>query len=178
MNLPNLLTLIRILLIPVFVIFIMNKQTSWALATFAVAGVTDGVDGLLARLTHQRTELGAYLDPIADKLLLSASYVTLAIIQLLPSWLTVVVITRDIIILLGLLVFLLTGHRPKLQPSRVSKLTTFFQISTILLVLFREYHPSIEVYSIFALYGAAVLTVISGAHYIYLGTQILNEKKA
>ena len=177
MNLPNILTLLRILLIPVFVIFIMNKQTGWALVTFATAGITDGIDGLLARVTHQRTELGAYLDPIADKLLLSASYITLAIIEMLPSWLTVIVITRDVIILVGLLVFILTGYRPKLQPSLVSKETTLYQISTILLSLLKEYHPSIEIFATFILYGAAGLTVISGAHYIYLGTRILNEKK-
>jgi cardiolipin synthase len=177
MNLPNILTLLRILLIPVFVIFIMNKQTGWALVTFAIAGITDGIDGLLARVTHQRTELGAYLDPIADKLLLSASYITLAIIEMLPSWLTVIVITRDVIILVGLLVFILTGYRPKLQPSLVSKMTTLFQISTILLSLLKEYHPSIEIFATFILYAAAALTVISGAHYIYLGTRILNEKK-
>jgi cardiolipin synthase len=73
MNLPNILTLIRILLIPVFVILIMNKRFDWAFVTFASAGITDGIDGLIARITHQRTELGAYLDPIADKLLLPSS---------------------------------------------------------------------------------------------------------
>jgi len=72
MNLPNLLTLIRILLIPLFVILIIDKSFLWALIVFALAGITDGIDGLIARITHQRTELGAYLDPIADKLLLSA----------------------------------------------------------------------------------------------------------
>jgi cardiolipin synthase len=96
---------------------------------------------------------------------------------MLPSWLTVIVITRDVIILVGLLVFILTGYRPKLQPSLVSKMTTLFQISTILLSLLKEYHPSIEIFATFILYAAAALTVISGAHYIYLGTRILNEKK-
>ena len=177
MNLPNVLTLLRILLIPVFVLFIMNKEIGWALGTFAVAGITDGIDGLLARVTHQRTELGAYLDPIADKLLLSASFITLAIVEILPGWLTVVVITRDVIILVGLVVIILTGHRPKLQPSLVSKVTTLFQISTILLALLKGYHPSIGVFAAFVLYGTAVFTVISGAHYIYLGTRILNEEK-
>ena len=74
MNLPNILTLIRILLIPLFVILIINKSFGWALIVFAIAGITDGIDGLIARITHQRTELGAYLDPIADKLLLSAGF--------------------------------------------------------------------------------------------------------
>jgi cardiolipin synthase (CMP-forming) len=177
MNLPNLLTLLRILLIPVFVIFILNKETEWALGTFAIAGITDGVDGLVARLTHQRTELGAYLDPIADKLLLSAAYITLAIIEVLPSWVTVVVITRDVIILVGLLTFILTGDRPKLQPSRISKLTTVFQISTILLALLKQYHPSIALFASAVIYATVLFTILSGSHYIYLGTRILNREK-
>ncbi len=132
MNLPNILTLFRVLLIPLFVILIINKRFSWALATFAIAGITDAVDGLIARLTGQRTELGAYLDPIADKLLLSSAFITLAIIEHIPSWLTVIVITRDVIILIGFLMFFLTNRRPTMAPSLVSKITTFFQISMML----------------------------------------------
>ena len=104
MNLPNILTLLRVLLIPLFVILIINKHLDWALLTFAIAGITDGLDGLIARLTHQRTELGAYLDPIADKLLLFAGFISLAIIEVIPSWLVVIVIARDVIILMGFLV--------------------------------------------------------------------------
>jgi cardiolipin synthase len=176
MNLPNLLSLARVLLIPIFVILIMQHQFDWALVTYAVAGVTDGVDGLIARITHQRTELGAYLDPIADKLLLSAGFITLAIIELLPSWLTVIVITRDLIILLGFFIFILTNRRPKIQPSLVSKITTGFQISTILLVLLTVCHPFFKLPIPIAIYGTFIFTIISGAHYIYLGTRILNEK--
>ena len=106
MNLPNILTLTRVLLIPLFVILIINKHFGWALITFAIAGITDGIDGLIARITHQRTELGAYLDPIADKLLLFAAFITLAIIEIIPSWLVVIVITRDVIILVGFLVMI------------------------------------------------------------------------
>jgi len=76
MNLPNILTLLRVVLIPLFVILIINKHLDWALLTFAIAGITDGLDGLIARLTRQRTELGAYLDPIADKLLLFAGFIS------------------------------------------------------------------------------------------------------
>src|SRR4030067_1089355 len=112
MNLPNALTLIRVFLIPVFVILIINRYFGWAAITFAIAGVTDGIDGLIARLTHQRTELGAYLDPIADKLLLSSAFITLAIVAILPSWLAVIVITRDVIILVGYLLMAFTDDRP------------------------------------------------------------------
>src|SRR4030043_2236531 len=121
MNLPNILTLARVLMIPFFVIFIINERFGWALITFIIAGITDGIDGLIARITHQRTELGAYLDPIADKLLLSAAFITLAIIEILPSWLAVIVVTRDLIILTGLFVMILTNYRPKIHPSLVSK---------------------------------------------------------
>ena len=171
------MTLIRVLLIPLFVIFIINKLFGWALITFAVAGITDGIDGMIARITHKRTELGAYLDPIADKLLLIAAYVTLAIIEILPSWLAVIVVTRDVIILLGFLVFILLDYRPKIKPSLVSKVTTFFQISTILLVLMAGYAPVFKQLSSIAIYGTTLFTIVSGSHYIYVGTRILNEKK-
>jgi len=177
MNLPNILTLTRVLMIPFFVIFIINKHFGWALITFVIAGITDGVDGLIARITHQRTELGAYLDPIADKLLLFSAFITLAIIEVIPSWLVVIVITRDVIILVGFLVMLLTNYHPKINPSLLSKMTTVFQILTIVLVLFTGYYPPFKQLSVIAIYGTAVMTILSGAHYIYIGTRILNEKK-
>ena len=177
MNLPNIMTLTRVLLIPVFVILIIYKSFGEAIITFAIAGITDGIDGLIARITHQRTELGAYLDPIADKLLLSAAFITLAIIEILPSWLAVIVITRDVIILIGFLVMLLTNYRPKIQPSLVSKVTTVFQISTILIVLLAGYYPIFNRITTITIYGTTLFTILSGTHYIYIGTRILNEKK-
>jgi cardiolipin synthase len=177
MNLPNILTLTRVLMIPLFVIFIMNKHFGWALVTFVIAGITDGIDGLIARITHQRTELGAYLDPIADKLLLFSAFITLAIIEMIPSWLVVIVITRDVIILVGFLVMLLTNYHPKINPSLLSKITTTFQILTVVLVLFTGYYPAFKQLSIVSIYGTAIITILSGSHYIYLGTRILNEKK-
>jgi len=155
----------------------MDKLFGWALITFAIAGITDGMDGLIARITHQRTELGAYLDPIADKLLLTAAFVTLAIIEIIPNWLTVIVITRDVIILLGFFVLILTNHRPKIRPTFVSKVTTGFQISVILLVLLAGYNPAFSSLSDIAIYGTTVFTILSGAHYIYFGTRILNAKE-
>jgi cardiolipin synthase len=149
-----------------------------ALITFAVAGLTDGMDGLIARITHQRTELGAYLDPIADKFLLTAAFVTLAIIEIIPNWLTVIVITRDIIILGGFFVLTLTNHRPKIRPTLISKVTTGFQISVVILVLLAGHNPAFSTLSRIAIYGATVFTILSGAHYIYSGTRMLNGKKA
>ena len=177
MNLPNILTLTRVLMIPFFVIFIINKNFGWALITFVIAGITDGIDGLIARITHQRTELGAYLDPIADKLLLFSAFITLAIVEIIPSWLVVIVITRDVIILVGFLVMLLTGYHPKINPRFLSKMTTAFQIITIVLVLFTGYYPAFKQPSLVAIYATAIITILSGTQYIYIGTRILNEKK-
>jgi cardiolipin synthase len=177
MNLPNLLTLTRILMIPFFVIFIINRRFEWALITFVIAGITDGIDGLLARITHQRTELGAYLDPIADKLLLFSAFITLAIVEIIPSWLVVIVVTRDIIILVGFLVMVLISYHPEIHPRLLSKMTTAFQIVTVSLVLLSGYYPSFKQLSIIAIYGTAIITILSGTQYIYIGTQILNEKK-
>ena len=177
MNLPNILTLTRVLLIPVFVILIINKYFEWALLTFALAGITDGLDGLIARLTHQRTELGAYLDPIADKLLTFAAFISLAIIEMIPSWLVVIVITRDIIILIGFLVMFLTDYHPKINPSFLSKMTTTFQIVTILFALLAGLLPAFKQLSMLAFYGTAIITILSGTQYIYIGTRILNGKR-
>jgi cardiolipin synthase len=164
-------------LIPLFVILIIDKYFQWALLTFAIAGITDGLDGLIARLTHQRTELGAYLDPIADKLLTFAAFISLAIIEMIPSWLVVIVITRDIIILVGFLVMFLTNYHPKINPSLLSKMTTTFQIVTILLALLAGYFPAFKQISILAYYGTAIITILSGTQYVYIGARILNGKK-
>jgi cardiolipin synthase len=177
MNLPNVLTLIRVILAPVFVIFIINKYFGWALVTFAVAGITDGLDGLIARLTHQRTELGAYLDPIADKLLTFAAFISLAIIEMIPSWLVVIVITRDVIILVGILVMFLTNYHPKINPSFLSKMTTTFQIVTILLALLAGLFPVFQQVSVLAFYVTGIITILSGIQYVYIGARILNGKK-
>lgn len=177
MNLPNILTLIRVLLTPIFVILIINKHFEWALLTFAVAGITDGLDGLIARLTHQRTELGAYLDPIADKLLTFAAFISLAIIEMIPSWLVVIVITRDFIILVGFLVMFLTNYHPKINPSFLSKMTTTFQIITILFALLAGFLPVFEQLSTLAYYVTGIITVLSGIQYVYIGARMLNGKK-
>ncbi len=177
MNLPNTLTVIRVLLIPAFVILIINHSFGWALIIFIIAGMTDGLDGLLARLTRQKTELGAYLDPIADKLLLISSYLSLAIVEIIPGWLSVIVITRDVIILLGILVIMLLSRPPAIHPSFISKMTTTFQILTVILALLAGYDSFFKHLTPIAIYATTFLTVLSGIHYIYVGIQILNQKK-
>src|SRR4030065_2641137 len=102
MNIPNLLTLLRIILVPVIVILLIQGVFLKALIAFIVASLSDVLDGFLARILHQQTALGAYLDPIADKALLASSFVTLSVLHVIPGWLTGIVITRDFLILLGL----------------------------------------------------------------------------
>jgi cardiolipin synthase len=120
MNVPNFLTILRILSIPVFVIFLLYDHFFVALLIFIGAGITDGLDGWIARVFNQRTTIGSYLDPIADKLILLTSFIVLAVLGIIPSWLTVIVIARDVIILLGVLILQLTstilyGHEKHLS---------------------------------------------------------------
>ena len=112
-SIPNILTVLRILLIPLLVIFLIKGLMDHALMVFAVAGVSDGLDGFIARYFNQRTELGAYLDPIADKLLLMSAYVTMAAMALIPAWVAVIVISRDVIIVTGAAVLRLPVPSPR-----------------------------------------------------------------
>jgi cardiolipin synthase len=165
MNLPNALTLIRILLIPLFVILLISKSFDTALIIFIIAGITDALDGFIAKIWHQRTELGSYLDPIADKLLLASAFVTLAILHIIPSWLTVIVMSRDVIIALGFWVLTMTDHKPTVEPRYTSKITTVLQILTVIWALF----PLL-------IRLTAFFTMLSGVHYIYIGNRLLAEK--
>ena len=174
MNLPNFLTLTRILLVPFFVTAVVYRHFSWAIGIFFIAGVTDGLDGLLARSLHQKTKLGAILDPLADKLLLTSAYITLGALRFIPFWLPVVVVSRDIIIALGMLVIMLLGYSYEIRPRLVSKATTVFQIVTVLAVLCAQFCPFISRH-LWGLYVVTVVfTVISGMYYMYLGMKILN----
>jgi cardiolipin synthase len=176
MNLPNALTLIRILLIPVFVIFLISKSFQNALITFVIAGITDGLDGFIARIWHQRTELGSYLDPIADKLLLASAFITLAILRIIPSWLTVIVMSRDILIALGFWVLTMTNHKPTLKPRYTSKITTVFQILTVTWALLSVLQWRVEFLFPIFLRLTAFFTILSGVHYIYIGNKLLTER--
>jgi cardiolipin synthase len=176
MSLPNALTLIRILLIPLFVIFLISKSFQNALITFVIAGITDGLDGFIARIWHQRTELGSYLDPIADKLLLASAFVTLAILRIIPSWLTVIVMSRDILIVLGFWVLTMTNHKPTLKPRYTSKITTVFQILTVTWALLSVLQWRVEFLFPIFLRLTAFFTILSGVHYIYIGNKLLTKR--
>lgn len=173
MNLPNLLTIFRILLVPVFIIFVIHNDFRMALIVFITAGITDGLDGLLARALNQKTTIGAYLDPIADKMLLISAYISLTIKGMLPGWLSVVVVSRDIIILSGIAVIFLMGKGLNIKPSISSKFTTVFQILAIISVLY----PFSTVHFQFFVTATAVFTVLSGLQYMYNGIKTMGDIK-
>jgi cardiolipin synthase len=171
LNIPNFLSVARIIFVPLFIILLINRFFGWALLVFLAAAITDAVDGLLARLLHQRTILGSYLDPAADKLLTASSFITLAILNILPGWLAVVVISRDVIIALGIMIFHWTSHPLEMRPSLASKITTVFQFCTVIAALLSKPPSFMDL----LIWGTGVSTVVSGLQYIWKGVKILNQ---
>jgi cardiolipin synthase (CMP-forming) len=177
MNIPNILTLLRIILVPVIVIFLIQGAFLKALLVLIAAGLSDALDGFLARILHQQTVLGAYLDPIADKALLASSFVTLSILHIIPSWLAVIVISRDVIILLGIFVLSTMSISVKICPTFVSKITTALQLSTVLLALTGRCLPGglHELWLLILYWSTALFTIISGLNYMARGVALINH---
>lgn len=173
---PNILTVLRILLTPLFAICLLRKLSAGALLVFVAAAVTDALDGLVARLFRQKTTLGAYLDPVADKLLLATAFVTLAVQNVIPSWLTVIVITRDVVILVGVALISIMRREFKVLPAMTSKVTTVAQLVTVSSVLVWPYLPGISALHQPLFWLTAAMTVISGLQYIYRGLGLLQEE--
>jgi cardiolipin synthase (CMP-forming) len=164
---PNQITLLRLGFLPFFLILIFYEHYRWALLVQVLAGLSDGIDGLLARSLNQRSTLGAFLDPIADKLLLSSSFIILAFKQKLAWWLTILILSRDILILtVAAVIILIFGYRP-LPPSHLGKLTTAFQIILVFAIVFAAAYsdPRLAILNRFLIYVVTALTVISGFHY-------------
>jgi len=169
MNIPNSLTILRILLIPVYVGFLVYERFDHAMIVLLVAGITDALDGTIARASNQRTRLGAFLDPLADKLLLTSGFVTLSAIHLIPSWVTIVVVSRDAMLLLGTAVAQFTESAIDIAPTFLGKGTTFLQLSYVLLVIFlSSRHMELGLLAPL-LFGTVAFTVCSGLHYLYRG---------
>lgn len=178
MTIPNAITLIRILLTPLIVWLLLDARLNYALVVFFIAGLTDGLDGLIARLFHQKTKLGAYLDPLADKLLLVSSFVLLGYLGLVPVWLAVIVVSRDAIILLGLMTLVFHDVAVEIKPALVSKLTTLIQLLTVLVVLSSPYHSLPRwAYTILFVCTAA-FSAVSGFQYILRGLHLLDAHRA
>jgi cardiolipin synthase len=177
LNLPNFLTLCRIGSIPVFLILLTRQRYVAALYVFAAAAVTDGLDGAVARWFDSRTELGAFLDPFADKLMLVSAFVVLTIDGELPGYLLSVVMIRDIVIVVGyLMISFFTGERVPVRPSYLGKLSTVMQLACVIAVLARvgNYRPG----GFNALLIATVaVTAASFVHYMYRGLVWLRSRE-
>jgi cardiolipin synthase len=173
MSIPNIITLIRIVLIPWFAILLINGSFNQALWVFAGAAVSDGLDGLIARWFSQKTRLGSFLDPIADKLLLSTAYVALAVLKEIPVWLSVIVISRDVIIVLGVSVLFLNQVSFEINPTSISKMTTIFQLLLVLMILSSGYIHFGDWLRQGLVLTTLICTILSGLHYIYSGLKIL-----
>ena len=175
LNWANRLTILRLLFIPLFVICLIQEREGAALIIFLLAGITDGLDGLIARSFSQKTTLGTFLDPMADKLLLTAAFLTLAIIGKLPGWLAVVTISRDIIIVAGSSVVYMINNHLEISPTIPGKLTTCFQLATIVVRLLQDFLLIPEAVSQGLIWLTAAITVFSGLHYIYIGANLVNN---
>lgn len=174
---PNQITFLRLGFLPIFLMLIAYDRYRWALLVLVVSGLSDGIDGLLARSLNQRSALGAYLDPIADKLLLSSSFVLLAFKKQLAWWLTILVFSRDILILIVAVVILLTsGYRP-FPPSIYGKLTTATEIILVFLVVLGAAYPHYHNNLLNHIFIDAVtgLSVISGFHYSFTTARRLSS---
>lgn len=170
-TIPNLISVLRMGLVPLFIIAVLEGQSMRALILFLVAGLTDALDGFIARFANQQSLLGAYLDPIADKILLTSAYVALAIPSLnpgvqIPVWITVLVIARDLLlVVVALILYLAVGIR-KFPVTILSKINTATQVAAVLVVLLSALSPHLESIATTLLYLVAVLTVSSGVDYV------------
>ncbi|MBI4468978.1 MAG: CDP-alcohol phosphatidyltransferase family protein [Acidobacteria bacterium] len=181
LTLANLLTILRMALVPIFVSAVYYGRMQLALALWVLAGLSDVLDGLLARTLNQRTTLGVVLDPIADKIMLVTAFMVLTSRGLsfepIPFWLTATAISRDFFILMGsLLIFITTGFR-NFQPSLLGKLNTLVQVVVITVFLARQLRPEFAVLLMPLYLSALVLAVSSGMHYIFHASHLLNQNR-
>lgn len=188
LTLPNILTIFRMVLIPVFVTLIFYQRFTYALIVFVAAGLTDGLDGLLARRFDQRSSLGTILDPIADKLMLVAAFVVLSLRSVyphpipshlpIPFWVTITVISRDVFIVVGAAAInIMTGFRG-FRPSWLGKVSTTVQISGIVAILLAASFPYGTGYYLPTVYAVVfALAVCSGLHYVFFASKLVNEDR-
>lgn len=174
---PNQLTLLRMIFVPFIVIHLVEGRYLWALIVFVIAGFSDGLDGLLARTLHQQTLLGQYLDPIADKLLLSTMFLVLSILKKIPWKFTVLVFSRDISILAASAVLFAIAGLRDFRPSIFGKANTFSQIAAVFFVLLLEIEPRgwVEMARTVFLLLTFAFTILSALHYVVLVQQRLRN---
>ncbi len=177
LNIPNLLTLTRLFLVQVFIALLSAHRFGYALYVFCAAGLTDALDGTIARWFDARTEIGALLDPFADKLLLLSAFVGLSLENVIPGWLLGVIITRDIVIVFGyLLLILYTDERVPVRPSYLGKAATCLQLAAVVAALAGTSESSPELWYLL-LYATVGITALSGMHYAYQGLLWLRSRE-
>jgi cardiolipin synthase len=180
LTLANQLTILRIVLVPAFVLLVVYGRLGAALLVFVTAGATDALDGLIARRAGQRTSLGAWLDPMADKLLLVTTFVVLTLPEIpltnhLPLWLTVIVISRDIAIVgVVAIVNLAVGPRT-FRPSLLGKATTAAFILTSVVVMYFNYRHETSILVDICIWMSLALTIVSSADYFFRLKRLINE---
>lgn len=166
-NIPNLISVLRLLLVPFTVWLVISEAYGYAFLTFVAAGISDGIDGYLARRFDWRTRLGAYLDPLADKALLVSVFVTLGFLKLIPAWLAIMVVSRDALIVGAVLLSRLMDHPVHVRPLMVSKVNTVAQILFAVAVLgVAAVGKPLEMLVDYASIPVALLTALSGAAYL------------
>jgi cardiolipin synthase len=174
LTVANLLTMSRMSLAPLLVLLVLWGEMRWAFGIFVIAGITDLLDGVIARRSGQQTTLGAMLDPVADKLLLTSCFVALTwapnVLFPLPPWLTVVTLSRDVIIVVSVVIINLTLGRRVFYPSVLGKLSTLSQLVSVGLALLLNAFTLRFPLAVFVYQATLVLTVASAAHYAYLAT--------
>jgi len=174
MGLPNWLTILRILLIPVFVTLLVYRRAGLALLVFCLASLTDMLDGYIARSQGRQTRLGAFLDPMADKLLLTSGFVTLTWLKVIPFWITAVVVSRDVVLSIGVLVIHVAGGTVHPAPTWIGKMSTLFQMLTVLVAMAAVYFQLLPAFVTTLLaWVTAAFTITSGLQYIIRGLKQL-----
>jgi cardiolipin synthase len=168
-NLPNLVTALRLLLLPLFLTLLVYRCPGPALAVLLLAALSDALDGLLARWLNQRTAIGSFLDPLADKLLSVCGFVTLSLIGPIPAWFVIIVISRDVLISLGSLVLYLHDGRLEISPTPTGKAAMFGQFATLVLTLLVQLDAAAERLWLAVLALTALLTLASGLQYLWRG---------
>ncbi|KAA0448942.1 MAG: CDP-alcohol phosphatidyltransferase family protein [Candidatus Thioglobus sp.] len=181
-SLPNALSILRIILAVPVVIFLLNHQFFGAMIVFFFAGITDGLDGWIAKQYNCQSRLGSILDPAADKLLLVSSFITLYIIGLLPLWLLALIFFRDLMIVSGTIGSFMSSNEAEnilLSPSKLSKINTAFQIALVLFLVTTGLYPNLSVWNTVFFIIVATSTFLSGADYIWIWMEkvIYKEKQ-
>jgi len=171
-TIPNLITLSRILLLPFFAATLVYKEYQYALILFITAAITDILDGFIARITNQITDVGKILDPVADKFFLITSFVLMSYIELIPKWLTIIVISKDIVVVSGCFIIYFVTHNLKIEPSMLGKLASGVQFILIGVVLLSSNMKNGLQVTMPFLVIVAVITALSGIHYVYKGLKM------